>query len=279
MDLSELLYRTPMAVIATGMLIVLLVGTEAGYRSGSRIRVKGGKGADRELGAILGAVLGLLGLLLAFTYSFAAGRGEARHEKVVKEANAIGTAYLRAGLLPEPARVELQGILRAYVSTRLVPDEVARDPRRLAAAIQTSERTLAGLWPTLECYLAGHSPTILDSLMVQSLNEVIDVHSERLAAADYRVPPVILWLLLGVAVMAMAVTGWSAGLDGPRNLLFTGTLAALVVAVVIVIIDLDNPRSGFIRINQKPMVDLRDSLGPAPGPAVGPTRPGGTASK
>ena len=279
MDLSELLYRAPMAVIAAGMLVVLLVGTEAGYRAGSRIRVKGGEGADRELGAIHGAVLGLLGLLLAFTYSFAAGRSEARHEKLVKEANAIGTAYLRAGLLPEPARVELQGILRAYVSTRLVPDAVARDPLRLAAAIQTSERTLGSLWPTLERYLAGHSPTVLDSLMVQSLNDVIDVHSERLAAADYRVPPVILWLLLGVAVMAMAVTGWSAGLDGSRNLLFTGTLAALVVAVVIVIVDLDNPRSGFIQLNQKPMVDLRDSLGPAPDPAIGATRPGGTAPK
>jgi hypothetical protein len=277
MDLSELLYRAPMAVIAAGMLVVLLVGTEAGYRAGLRIRGKGGEGAGRELGAIHGAVLGLLGLLLAFTYSFAAGRSEARHEKVVKEANAIGTAYLRAGLLPEPARAELQGILRAYVSTRLVPDEVVRDPRRLAAAIQTSERTLGSLWPTLERDLAGRPPTVLDGLMVQSLNEVIDVHGERLAAADYRVPPVILWLLFGVAVMAMAVTGWSAGLDGQRNMLFTGTLAVLVVAVVIVILDLDHPRSGFIRINQKPMMDLRDSLGAAPGPAVGPTRPGGAS--
>ena len=79
--------------------------------------------------------------------------------------------------------------------------------------------------------------------------------------------------------MAMAVTGWSAGLDGQRNMLFTGTLAALVVAVVIVILDLDSPRSGFIQINQKPMIDLRDSIEAAPGPAAGPTRPGGEVSK
>jgi hypothetical protein len=279
MDLSELLYRTPISLVAAGMLVALLVGTEVGYRSGSRIRAKGGRGADRELGAIHGAVLGLLGLLLAFTYSFAAGRSEARHEKVVKEANAIGTAYLRAGLLTEPARVELQGILRTYVSTRLVPDEVARDPLRLAAAIQASAQTLGDLWPALERYLAGRTPTVVDGLVVQSLNEVIDVHGERLAAANYRVPPVILWLVLGVAVMAMAVTGWGAGLDGPRNLLFTATLAALVVAVVIVIIDLDNPRAGFIRINQKPMTDLRDSFGPAPDPTGGSTPSGGKASK
>jgi hypothetical protein len=262
-------YSMPDWIIGCGLLALLLLATEIGVRVGARARAQRKEGGAADLGSIHGAVLGLLGLLLAFTYSFAASRHNTRRELLVREANSIGTAYLRASLIPEPRRGELQAMLRQYVDSRIVPDEVVQDPLKLAEAIQRSERVLGTLWPAASSDIESRPPTMLDSLMFQSLNGVIDLHTERLTAFEYRIPQIILWLLVVVAAMAMALTGFSSGLSGRRNLFFTTTLAALVAVVMLVIVDLDNPRSGFIRVDQQSMIRLRDGLHAEA--AVGPT--------
>jgi hypothetical protein len=258
------------------LLVLLLLAVEAGVRAGTRARAQRKGEGSADLGTIQGAVLGLLGLLLAFTYSLAAVRQDARRGLLVREANAIGTAYLRAGLLPEPRRGELRAILRQYVDSRIAPDDVVRDPVRLAEAVQRSERVLQTLWPAASRNFESQPPTVLDSLMFQSLNEVIDLHTERLAAFGYRIPQIILWLLFVVAAMAMAMTGFGGGLSGRRSLFFTSMQAVLVAAVIMVILDLDHPRRGSIRISQQPMIQLRDSLQadaePTPKPHADDTR-------
>jgi hypothetical protein len=267
---TEFFYSTPIWLIGCVLLVLLLLAIEAGVLAGARTRARRGEGGTADLGPIQGAVLGLLGLLLAFTYSLAAGRQDARRELVVREANAIGTAYLRAGLLPEPRRGELQAILRQYVDSRIAPDEVVRDPVKLAEAVRRSERVLQALWPAASRNIEGHPPTVLDSLMFQAMNEVIDLHTERLAAFEYRVPQIILWLLFAVAAMAMAMTGFGSGLSGRRSLFSTSILAVLVVAVIMVILDLDHPRRGAIRVSQRAMIQLRDSLQPDANPTPKP---------
>jgi len=257
---AGLLHSIPDWLIACGVLVLLCLALEAGYRIGLKGRAGRKEGESADLGSVQGAVLGLLGLLLAFTYSFAAGRYDSRRALVVREANAIGTAYLRAGLMPEPGRTEIQAVLRQYVNSRVVPDEVASDPAKLAEAIQRSERVLEKLWPTAARTIEGRVPTPLDAILFPALNDVIDIHTERLAAAEYRVPEVILWLLLVAAMMALALTGLSSGLIGRRNLFFTVPLAVLVTAVVLVINDLDHARRGFIQVSQKSLIQLRDSL-------------------
>ena len=102
--------------------------------------------------------------------------------------------------------------------------------------------------------------TMVDSLVFQSLNEVVNLHTERMAAVEYRIPQIILWLLFVVAAMAMSLTGFSSGYHGRRNLFFTITLAILVASVILVILDLDNPRRGFIRVSQQSMIQLRDNI-------------------
>ncbi len=249
-------------VIGCGLLVVLLLANELGFRIGSRVRSqrKDGAAASGDLGAIQGAVLGILGLLLAFTYSFASTRHNTRKELLVREANAIHTAHLRAGLLPEPRRSELQAILVRYVDSRLVNPEVAHDQAKLTEAVRRSEQVLAALWPAASRDITSRAPNIIDSIVFQGLNTVIDLHTERMAAFNYRIPGVILWLLLVVAGMAMALTGFSGGSGGRRNLFFTTTLALLVTAVLIVILDLDHPVSGLIRVDQQSMIQLRDNL-------------------
>jgi hypothetical protein len=118
-------------------------------------------------------ILGLLSLLLAFTYAFVAGRHDVRQALIVREANAIGTAFLRSGLLPEPPRRELQALLRQYLDSRILSAEVAARPSKVAEAIQHSERLQAALWPIAARDIAGRLPTVLDSLVLQALNEVI----------------------------------------------------------------------------------------------------------
>jgi hypothetical protein len=275
---TEFFYSMPIWLIGCGLLVLLLLAVEAGVRAGARTRARARRkeGETADFGPIQGAVLGLLGLLLAFTYSLAASRQDARRELVVQEANAIGTAYLRAGLLPEPRRGELRAILRQYVDSRIVPDEVVRDPVKMAEAVRRSEQILQTLWPAGSRNIEGQPPTVLDSLMFQALNEVIDLHTERLAAYEYRIPQIILWLLFVVATMAMAMTGFSSGLSGRRSLFFTSTLAVLVAAVIMVILDLDHPRRGLIRVSQRSMIQLRDSLqadaDPTPKPHADDTR-------
>jgi hypothetical protein len=273
---TEFFYSMPIWLISCGLLVLLLLAIEAGVRAGARARARRNGQGTADLGAIQGAVLGLLGLLLAFTYSLAAGRQDARRGLVVREANTIGTAYLRAGLLPEPRRAELRAILRQYADSRIAPDDVVRDPVKLAEAVRRSEQVLQTLWPAASRNIEGRPPTVLDSLMFQALNEVIDLHTERLAAFEYRIPQIILWLLFAVATMAMAMTGFGGGLSGRRSLFLTSTLAVLVAAVIMVILDLDHPRRGFIRASQRTMIQLRDSLqadaDPTPKPHADDTR-------
>jgi hypothetical protein len=161
-------------LIGCGLLVLLLLAVEAGVRAGTRARAQRKGEGTADLGTIQGAVLGLLGLLLAFTYSLAAGRQDARRGLLVREANAIGTAYLRAGLLPEPRRGELRAILRQYVDSRIAPDDVVRDPVRLAEAVQRSERVLQTLWPAAPKYFLR-----------------VDVHTD-----DRRAQVVAIWAIM-----------------------------------------------------------------------------------
>jgi hypothetical protein len=201
-------------------------------------------------------MLGLMGLLMAFTYSFSAERCESRKQAVIQEANALGTAYLRASLLPEPVRREMRDALRDYAQTRIVSDDIAVDPVKLRAAFDASEQAQQRMWPLVEKLLAGRPPTPIDGLVVSSVNDVIDMHARRTAAARDRLPMVVFWMLALVALVAVGVTGFGAGLTARRNWVLTLMLVLLVASVIMVIVDLDLPRSGFIRVSQRSLQDV-----------------------
>jgi hypothetical protein len=260
MSQTGFFYSAPIWLIGCGLIVLLLLTVEIGFRAGARAGGRQKEQGTADLGYIQGDVLGLLSLLLAFTYSLAAGRHDDRRGLLVREANAIGTAYLRAGLLPEPRRGEIRAVLRQYVDSRIVPDEVVRDPVKLGEAVRRSEQILQTLWPAASRNIESQLPTVLDSLMFQALNEVIDLHTERMAAIEYRIPPIILWLLFVAAAIAMAMTGFGSGLSRHRSPFFTSALVVLVAAVIMVIFDLDHSRRGVIHVSQRSMVQLRDSL-------------------
>ncbi|MFN0066013.1 MAG: hypothetical protein ACKVYV_00090 [Limisphaerales bacterium] len=257
--MERLILETPLAWMAAGFLLGLWLAYEAGYAGGGRARRREADSAP-DFGTIQGAVLGLLGLLLAFTYSLASSRHDTRKQIVVHEANAIGTAWLRAELLPEPARVEFRDQLRRYLEARILPDGADTDTRRFEEALRKSESLHADLWATTIRSMSGRTPTELDGLVVVAVNEVIDVHSQRVAASLDHVPWIVLLLLFVAAAFSMALTGFGCGLSRRRNHTLTITLAAMIVAVTTVILDLDRPRRGFIKVPQRSLINLQQSL-------------------
>jgi hypothetical protein len=258
------LYWVPVWVTCGVLLVALIVSFELGHRSGLRTRLRRGEFQEvtTAMAAIHGAVLGLLGLLLAFTYSYAAGRADNRRAAVVQEANAIGTAYLRSDLVPEPARSQLQDLLRTYCGSRIIAKPIV-DPSAAKEAIARAEGLHADIWKTAVAGIASKAPTPTDALVIAAMNDLIDMHGVRLAAARDRLPGIILIMLALVACISLALTGHSSGLSGRRNRSLNWALALTVSGVIYVTIDLDHPRAGFIQVSQASLEDALRGMQPA----------------
>jgi hypothetical protein len=258
---NSLLLDAPLAGLAAGFFVALWLAYEAGYAGGGRVRQRK-QDSVADFGTIQGAVLGLLGLLLAFTYSLASARHDTRKQLVVREANAIGTAWLRADFLPEPARGELRSALRRYLDERILPENLTMNAEGIRSYLGRQAAWQRELWGITRRGVTDGAPQHdeLLQLLVEAINEVLDVHSMRVAAAADHVPPVVLVLLLVCAVFAMALTGFGCGFSRRRNHTLTLTLALMIVCVTAVTLDLDRPRRGFIRVSQQPLMDLRQDL-------------------
>jgi uncharacterized membrane protein len=251
----------PLIAVLLGTVAVFLLAAEAGYRFGRRTIARSPAGSLADLGTTLGGLLGLLGLLLAFTFGMAGNRFDDRRKLVVDEANAIGTAWLRTDLVPEPMRSQARGILRDYTQTRL--DAAAAEgagPR--AEAIARSERLQGALW-SVTAAAANAQPSVTVTLFVTAVNEVIDLHGLRLAAAMRNpIPPIIFGTLYAVSLLVLAALGYSRGLVGDRSAVATVILSVVLAVVLALILDLDRPGEGFLRVGQHAMRDVRALMGP-----------------
>ena len=169
--------------------IILYLGSEAGFRLGKIIQNHWPDKSKASVGAMVSASLVLLGFLLAFVTNIALSNFNERRQLVIMEANAIGTAYLRAGYLSELIGRESRLLLGEYVNLRLD----ALDPTRTEAAINRSEQIQNELWIRAE-EVARESPGPTVALYVSSINEIIDLHTQRLSAEmGFRIPPTFLF--------------------------------------------------------------------------------------
>jgi hypothetical protein len=248
-------------IVLGALIVLLLLAAELGFRVGRRLARRSPGGAP-PVGAIQASLLGLLALLLGFSFAMAQSRFEARRALVAVEANAISTAYLRSQLLPKPEGPEIAAALRRYVDIRL--DGLGRrvDEIELREVVAESERLHDYLWARA-VKAAQQDPRPSVNLLIAALPGtwlVMDVHGLRMAAFRNHVPGSVLLLLYFVAAVALAVTGYAAGLDGRRNPWPIASTAILIAVVIVVIMDLDRPRRGLITVSQQSLVDLRDSL-------------------
>ncbi len=167
--------QLPLWGLFIATIAVVILAIEAGYRLGQYRRRRSDQEKDAPVGAIVAATLGLLAFMLAFTFGLAATRFDARRMVVLEESNAIGTANLRAGLLPEPNRSEIRKLFREYVDVRLE----AVKPDATEQAISKSTALHRALWSQASDVAANDNRSILTGIFVQSLNEVIDLHAKR----------------------------------------------------------------------------------------------------
>ena len=247
--------------IGIGTLAVMLIAAGAGHlirkaqerRSPKKVRESGESVAQE--GYLLGSMLGLLGLLLAFSFGMVLNRYETRRELVTSEANAIGTAYLRAQLLDEPHRSRLSHLLVAYTANRIELANAGGDSRMLLAR---NDQLLTDLWTAIRASRESALAHGVTTALLMSYNEVIDLDTERKVAWDLRVPAEVgVLLIVYLAVMA-AVVGHQV--DGPRGRRAATVFFVAIALSITVITDLNRPMSGHARESQKAMLMLLQSL-------------------
>jgi hypothetical protein len=251
-DLND--YR--LLTIFLASLAIMLGASEIGRLIGVRAT---GRGGD-DVSTLEGAILGLLALMIGFTFAIALSRFEARREAVVNEANAIGTTALRARLLPAPHRADVLKLLRQYAQIRLDMTQRAVSATELDAGIARSNEIQEALWQHVTAIATNDNGMVPTGLFIQTLNEMIDNQGKRLAALRARVPSIVVIALYTMAIVASAFTGYASGLTA-RGLRVPVYVTGVVVAVVILLIqDLDRPNTGFIRVSQQPMIDAAASI-------------------
>ncbi|MCJ7642724.1 MAG: hypothetical protein MUO29_12610 [Desulfobacterales bacterium] len=256
---GNIFYRLDPLLICLVLVGVLLVAEEFGFR------LKGGTkpGSDNiekaDIALILGAVMTLLALLLGFTYAMSEGRFETRRQLVVEEANAIGTTYLRAKALPEPRSSQIQELLRQYLALRVEIATKIDDNQGKMREMDTRSKQLHSLIWSHAAALARESPNPVTSIFLQTLNEMIDLHSKRLAAFRNRVPLSIYLVLLIVSIITLWLVGYYFG-RRQRGRILTTVVALLVASVMWLIMDLDQPARGTIRASQQSLIELHQDL-------------------
>lgn len=232
------------------MFAILLVALEAGYRIGVKQRKKW---LDAETGGgtvALSTMFALLGLILAFTYASGVSRFEDRKQAVVGEANAIGTAFLRAGFIAAPGGETLQEVILAYAKTRTSSNERILSDAEKMELINNTLQAQAKLWPTLEKAMMQGKPGPIELSMVTAMNAVLDMHTIRMAAIFDKLPTTVIWMLIFISAATISVAGFNAGLSGKISRWRTTALALVMVGVMLMIHDYDRPSDGFIRVSE-----------------------------
>lgn len=258
------LYEIDAALLAAAFFALLVLAVEAGRTAGRRVeaavwdRVSGPFGTFA--GTMLG-LLGLLGLLLAFSFGMASARYDSRKAALLKEINAIGTAYLRADFLEPGAQKEMKTLMRQYVELRVDYNAAGHAPAAESRAFADATALQLQMWKLAaasELYLEPKAVRL--SMLASALNDMIDVSADREEARQNRVPELVLWMLLVTAGLSGALGGYAFGAAGHRSLLATLGFAVMVSKVVFTILDLDRPRRGLIQVDYAGMNELRQSM-------------------
>jgi hypothetical protein len=237
------------------------LATEGGFRLGRRRRESAKAEKDALVNAVVGATLGLLAFMIAMTFGVAMGQFDMRRKAFIDEVDSISTAYLRADFLPLEQRDNIRTLLREYVGVRLK----AADTGNLSELRARSEAIHQQLWSQVLAAQDGVHSDVLFGLFVQSLGEVMDVHTRRIFAAfQSRIPPVIWFVLYSVAILGMAEIGYQAALSGSSRSPMFIALVLSFASVLWIVADLDRPREGAIKISQRPMRDLERSMAANP---------------
>lgn len=240
----------------------MLVMLEAGRRVGALRLAADPEGARTGVGAIEGAVFALLGLLIAFTFSGAAARFDTRRQLVGEEANHIGTAWLRLELLPSSAQPPLRELFRQYLDSRLETYRKLPDVAAAKAELARSEKLQNEIWAQAVSATRDSGSPQATMLLLSGLNAMIDITTTRTVATQIHPPPTIFGMLAALALAGALLAGHAMAGAKKRSWLHIICFAAIMALTVYVIVDIEYPRLGLIRVDavDQVLVKLRQSM-------------------
>ena len=251
------------AVSAASLFSGMLLSSEVGRRAAAARRARDPEGLAKGGGAAEAGVFGLLGLLIAFTFSGAAGRFEDRRYLISDEANAIGTAYLRLDLLPSDAQPAIRELFRNYTDIRA---SAYRNDAELAAterALRDGAVLQAQIWAKVSAAcLRPDAPAQAALLLLPAVNDMIDITTTRETATRTHPPPAVYALLSALCLVGALLVGYGISPANRRSWFHPITFAAVLSVTVYVIIDVEFPRLGLIRVDaaDKVIFDVRESM-------------------
>jgi hypothetical protein len=244
-----------------GLFLGMLLGMEAGRRLAARRLARLGQASVSGYGAVEGAIFALMGLLVAFTFSGAATRLDNRRTQIVDESNAIGTAWLRLDLLPREAQPRLRDLFRRYADARIEAYRRMPDLEAARLELERAQELQAAIWAAAVEGSRGEPPST-PMLLLPALNQMIDITTTRTMALRMHPPAVIYVMLAAVSVAGALLAGYAMAAAG-RSWFHTVAFVTVMAITVWVILDLEFPRAGFIRLDSfdQAMVDVRQSMG------------------
>lgn len=239
-------------------ILMVLIPLFLGKRYGIYSSKKSPDIQQAPIGSVVGAAFGLLAFMLAFTFQIAANRYDARKELLLDEVTNIRTTYLRAGLIPEPFRSDSKKLLVDYIDLRV---EAAKDFTKLDSMMSGSQQILNKLWTYAESLAAQDRSSEVYALFTTSVNDLVDNYNQRVTMTlEYRIPVAILWVLFIIEFLSMFALGYQFGISGKGSNTINLLLAVVFALVMFLILALDRPETGVVRLNPKPMLTLQNQL-------------------
>ena len=255
--------RMPLILVFVVLVLTDLILIEMGYRFGTARRGKPNKAQMAQVRAIMGASLGLLAFMLAFSFNTAQQHFEERNRAYMMEVSAIDSAYRGADLIDAASQAEAKELLADFARIRIETSKRARamDRDAVVELIRESERSHDRLWSLAERAMENAGDNVDTGLFAQAILTMIDAHDLRLQTVLFnRVSPIIWLTLFGMAILSMAVLGYQAGLTGTRSSFASWTLAITFAFVMILITDLDRPRMTLFQQNHQLMIELQNRM-------------------
>jgi len=247
------------ASLFLGMMLFLEIGRRLGLR-----RLQDDSSAAAEgIGAVDGAVFAVLGLLIAFTFSGATARFDARRQLIVEETNNIGTAYLRLDVLPADLQPALRESFRHYLDSRIETYRKIPDVAAVRESLARGNDLQREIWrQAVEAVRADGAPPTATMLLLPALNAMIDIATTRTMAAHMHPPRVVFVMLFGLALAASLLAGYGMTGSKVRSRFHMLGFALVMAIAVFVILDIEYPRLGWIRVDafDQALVDLRESM-------------------
>jgi hypothetical protein len=239
-----------------GLLGLQIVGCRMGAR-----RLERDPSAAR-VGPIEGAIFALLGLLIAFTFSGASARFDTRRLQIVDESNAVGTAWLRLALLPEPAQARLRPLFRDYLDARIAGHESLPDLEAAAEGFARATELQGEIWSSaVEAVAQGDGASPM--LVLPALNQMFDIASARVAALRIHTSSVVYALLVLLSLCCAFLAGYAIAKARAPSWTYMLAFAGVLTLTVYVIVDLEFPRVGLIQLDTDHVLrDLRRSFEP-----------------